>query len=376
MASGLRASLEALTKAWVGVRNRWLSSARFQRWAARSWLARGIARRRTSAMFDLTAGFVYSQVLHAVAKLQLLELLHVEPRTAAGVAAATRLPLDAALRLLDAAASLQLVQRVGSTYTLGIHGCSYVGNPAIALMVAHHELLYRDLADPVALLRGESPSRELEKFWSYVHARSTPAPSQVQAYTELMASSIALLAEDIIEAYPFDRHRCLLDVGGGEGAFLEHVARAVPGLELQLFDLPAVAARASNRLSEIASGARIRVHGGDWFRDPLPSGADVVSLVRVLHDHDDGDATRLLTAIRGAVVPGTPLVVAEPMRGTDGAERVSDAYFGLYLLAMGQGRPRSPQEIAALLRKSGFRPEGLRPTRRPMITRVLAARAE
>ena len=36
-----------------------------------------------------------------------------------------------------------------------------------------------------------------------------------------------------------------LDVGGGEGAFLEAVAVNAPDLELKLFDLPAVAARAA-----------------------------------------------------------------------------------------------------------------------------------
>ena len=49
------------------------------------------------------------------------------------------------------------------------------------------------------------------------------------------------------------------------------------------------------------------------------------------------------------------------MAGIRGAEPMGDAYFGFYLLAMGRGRPRTPDEIGALLREAGFaRPLTLR----------------
>ena len=37
------------------------------------------------------------------------------------------------------------------------------------------------------------------------------------------------------------------------------------------------------------------------------------------------------------------LIVAEAMAGAAGAEPMGDAYFGLYLLAMGSGWPRTPK---------------------------------
>ncbi|MBJ73772.1 MAG: methyltransferase, partial [Sandaracinus sp.] len=61
-------------------------------------------------------------------------------------------------------------------------------------------------------------------------------------------------------------------------------------------------------------------------------------------------------------------------RGTRGAEPVG-AYFTFYLLAMGQGRPRSAEEVRALMHEAGFRAvEPLR-TRRPMLTRLVVGRA-
>ena len=49
-----------------------------------------------------------------------------------------------------------------------------------------------------------------------------------------------------------------------------------------------------------------------------------------------------------AVPAGATLLIAEPFAGNPSTARVTDAYFNLYFAAMGQGRTRSPQEIAAL----------------------------
>ncbi|MFG5407508.1 methyltransferase [Piscinibacter sakaiensis] len=101
-------------------------------------------------------------------------------------------------------------------------------------------------------------------------------------------------------------------------------------------------------------GGRVACLGGDFLRDRLPRGADTISLVRVVHDHDDAAVRTLLRAAHDALPPGGQLLLAEPMARTRGAEAMGDAYFGWYLLAMGQGRPRSADELAAMLREAGF----------------------
>jgi demethylspheroidene O-methyltransferase len=51
------------------------------------------------------------------------------------------------------------------------------------------------------------------------------------------------------------------------------------------------------------------------------------------------------------------------------------AYFGFYLLAMGRGRPRRPDELAAMLIAAGFSAPRLLPTDTPLLTRVMQAEA-
>jgi len=53
---------------------------------------------------------------------------------------------------------------------------------------------------------------------------------------------------------------------------------------------------------------------------------------------------------------------------------MGDAYFGLYLLAMGKGRARSANRLRELLEQSGFSDIRAIPTSLPLQTGVLVAR--
>jgi demethylspheroidene O-methyltransferase len=243
-------------------------------------------------------------------------------------------------------------------------------------MIEHHALVYRDLADPVALLRGEAVSNSLRGYWGYSRAEdpSVLDAADVAAYSRLMALSQPPVAEEVISAYPFGRHSRLLDLGGGEGAFLRVVARRHPELTLELFDLPAVARRAKEALAVDGLADRVAIHAGDFRIGPVPAGADLVTLIRVLHDHDDDAALAILRMAGCALVPGGTILIGEPMADAPGAPTVGAAYFGFYLMAMGQGRARRPAEIEALLARAGFRDFALHPTALPLRAGVVSAR--
>ena len=363
----------------LAVRDRLLASPRFQRWAAAFPLTRPVARRRARQLFDLCAGFVYSQVLLACVRLGLFEILAEAPQTIEALKARLALSDEAARRLLDAAVALRLVSRRGEgQFALGPLGAPLVGNGAIRAMVEHHALLYADLQDPVALLRGESKEARLPGYWAYA-AATNPADlpeDRVAAYSALMTASQPLVANEILDAVPLHRYQCLLDVGGGEGAFLIAAMRRAPRLRAVLFDLPPVAMRAQARITANKLAHRALVVSGDFLVDSLPPGADILSLIRVIHDHDDEGALVILRGAWRALSGNGTLLLAEPMAATPGAERVGDAYFGFYLFAMGRGRPRSARELARLLTVAGF--DSIRPvaTRLPLQVSLLLARSK
>ncbi len=362
----------------LGVRDSILANPGFQRFAGTFALTRPIARQRAGALFDLCAGFVYSQILLACVRLRLFDHLAEGPAVAADLSSRLSLPVDSMTLLLDAAVSLKLVQRrSGDRYGLGSLGAALLGNPGVIAMIEHHAMLYGDLRDPVALLRGETGAGELASYWPYAKA-GQPAVlghDAIAPYTALMSTSQPMIAQQVLHSYSFRDHRCLLDVGGGDGAFLSAVAASSLQLRCVLFDLPAVADEASKRFHREGLSSRAVAIGGSFLTDRLPEGADIVSLVRVIHDHDDADVMTLLRAIRRALPENGTLLIAEPMSGVKGTEAIGDAYFAFYLLAMGSGRPRTSQRLQEMLLDAGFSDIALHPSSMPLLTSIMTARS-
>lgn len=364
---------------WKARRNRMFASRAFQYWTARLPFSRSIARNRAGSMFDHIVGFSYSRVLLAVIESGLLPMLKDGPISAAFVATRTELSEDAALCLLRAARALDVAEEVlPDQWMLGQQGAVLAANEGAQAMIRHHRLLYRDLADPLELLRKDrKEASELSSYWSYAGALHGTAKrgAETTEYSELMAASQHFVADEVLAAFSFPKRGKLLDVGGGHGAFLKRVGEAYPALELGLFDLPEVVENGHARLADAVESDRLTCHPGNFFEDAIPSGYDMISLVRILHDHDDEPAQQLLINIRKSLAPGARLMIAEPMAQIPGAEPMGEAFFGLYLWAMGSGRARSPKEIRSMLLKAGFSRVRTMPTPQPVVASIVLAQA-
>ena len=351
---------------------RLVATPSFQKWAARFPLTRRLVRSEGQAMFDLVAGFCHSQVLYALVALDIPAKLLSDEMPLAALAHQARIAPDRMAVLLSAAVSLGLIkQRKSGLYALTTRGAALAGVPGLAGMIAHHDVLYRDLADPVAFFRGEVET-ELADFWPYVFgAGGATDPATTAQYSRLMADSQLLVADDTLAAVDFRGVERLLDVGGGTGAFLTAVGGVYPKPNLMLFDLPAVVPAAQDRFAAAGMADRAQIVPGSFRDQPLPQGADMISLIRVLYDHSDDTVAELLAATYAALPQGGRILISEPMTGGATPHRPGDAYFALYCMAMRTGRARSADQIAAVLRKAGFRDIRAPRAARPFITSVI-----
>lgn len=357
-------------------RNRLLASRKFQEWASRTPLVRMIARRKAARQFDLIAGFVYSQVLHAYVVSGLVDFLAVQPRSNGEVRDFLGWSPEATARILRAGAAIDIAQSPQrDIWLLGEVGAALSANDGALAMVEHHALFYRDLADPTELLAREpGEDTRLSAFWTYA-VPTEEKSGDAAPYTELMRATQPMVWNQIIGRYPFHKHQRVLDIGGGSGAFVEAVGKSVSDIELGVFDLPEVTPLAEQRFAGSDIAPRVNLHAGSFKNDDIPTGYDLITLVRILHDHDDDVAARLLLKIRESLSPGARLLILEPMAGTRGAAGMGDAYFGLYLWAMGSGRPRTFEENEGMVKNAGFSEIKELKTALPIIARALVAAA-
>jgi SAM-dependent methyltransferase len=120
----------------------------------------------------------------------------------------------------------------------------------------------------------------------------------LDAHPELAADFDALMGPeghgtpdpDVLLDSDWASIRTVLDVGGGSGAMLAEILRAHPDVTGTLVDLPKTVARSAAVFANAGVSARATAVGQSFF-EPLPAGADLYLLVKVVSNWT-GDALR------------------------------------------------------------------------------------
>ena len=353
-----------------------VASTATRTWLMRFPMTRWLVNRETERLFDLCGGFVYSQVLSAFVEADLVKGLSMGPAHIDDLACVAKLSPERLGRLLQAACSLGLTHSLGQgMYCLGIKGAALVDNPGVIAMIRHHAHLYQDLADPLTLLRDSGVTTRLSTFWSYLaddRVRAMTSDS-TSTYSDLMAESQTMISEVICSSIKFNVYQKVLDIGGGKGVFADHIVESSPRTLVTVFDLPEVIRVFEQDGRKPDKSCRIDKIAGNFFEDAIPADYDLITLVRVLFDHSDENVLKLLTRIYKALNPRGTLMIAEPFSSEQGADRIADAYFNMYLLAMGDGQVRTFERHSELLRAAGFGSINLVRSVSPSLARIILA---
>jgi SAM-dependent methyltransferase len=151
---------------------------------------------------------------------------------------------------------------------------------------------------------------------------------------------------------------CIVDVGGGNGAFLAALLAQRPTLQGIVAELPQVVAQAQTLIAERGLAARCRVEPVDMFVE-LPAGGDVYVFKRVLHNWH---ADRVVTALRNcrrAMGPAGRLliienVIPEPDAGFGHAGRLFATLGDIQQLGLNGAGDRTEDEFRSLCAAAGF----------------------
>jgi 2,7-dihydroxy-5-methyl-1-naphthoate 7-O-methyltransferase len=153
--------------------------------------------------------------------------------------------------------------------------------------------------------------------------------------------------DDIPLSGGWDSIRTVVDVGGGTGSLLAAILRAHPHIDGTLVDLPATVARSTETFEAAGVAARVTAVGQSFF-DPLPAGADLYLLKKVLSDWPDREATAILTRTAEAARPGGRVMVMSGVSPTEPADP------DLLMLVLVGGKDRGLPEFRALAAAAGL----------------------
>ncbi|MCP2257812.1 dimerization domain-containing protein [Streptoalloteichus tenebrarius] len=192
-------------------------------------------------------------------------------------------------------------------------------------------------------------------FFDYLEQR----PEVRGIFASSQAEGLALEIDEILAHAWFPERGLIVDVGGGDGAFLTRVLDAHPLASGIVFDLPATAALAARRVAERGLGDRCVARSGDFFT-AVPTGGNLYLLSHVLHDWSDADALRLLRVCVAAMPDHATLLVIDLVTAERGESDPGYRYaalLDLYMLSLfggDGGRERTRGEFVSLLRAAGL----------------------
>src|SRR5215213_10564468 len=321
------------------------------------------ALRPSLALRRLVNGYQVTQAIHVAAVLGLADLLADGPRSSDDLAAATTTHPGTLYRLLRALAGVGVFREEDRHFALtDLGACLRVDAPeplagwAAFVGESSHWQAWSALLHSVRT--GENAFRHVHGIdsWTFRSRRPELSASFDRAMTDLSRQ----LSAAILAAYDFGCFGQIIDVGGGNGAFLAAILAKHPEMRGVLFDQPHVVSGAGPVLTAAGVADRCEVVGGSFF-DAIPTGGDAYILKAILHDWEDQPCVQILQTCRRAMADGTALLVVERELGR--LNQDPDAKFSdLNMLVGPMGRERTPAEYAALFTAAGFRFVGFTPS--------------
>ncbi|MEV0607428.1 methyltransferase [Polymorphospora rubra] len=217
--------------------------------------------------------------------------------------------------------------------------------------------------------------RDRDRYpWRTLHGRlaeslrgavSIPAddfafPPTTAEQTAAFERSMAVGLGPVVET--FHRHagrlwggrRRLLDIGGGDGTLATRVLEHAPDLNVDVYNLPAVAPLVERTRIRCADADRLGFVPGDFLAEPLPDGYDAMAFVRVLHDWPTPVTRRLVEKAYAALPPDGLLLICEEFRTPD---RLAMQFFWTYFQIGADSsvsRLRDVDFYTGLLAETGF----------------------
>ncbi|MDM8548419.1 SDR family NAD(P)-dependent oxidoreductase [Desulfobacterales bacterium HSG2] len=174
-------------------------------------------------------------------------------------------------------------------------------------------------------------------------------------FTAMMHSMISAPALGAMESGVFEPVTRLLDVGGGSGCFGAAFVRRYPERRAGIFDLPAVSQVAETYLRDAGVGESIRIHPGNFFKDPLPERYDGLLFSNIFHDWPPGQCEKLAASAFRVLEPGGRIFLHEMLLDADRTGPLSAACFDLYMLMDFSAQQFTREDLAGILSHAGFR---------------------
>ena len=301
---------------------------------------------------SLASGHVEARIVQTAVELGIFDALEASPSSAAAIATSRKLNPRATELLLNALASLQLLNKQSETFSL-----ADISKRHLLLSSPHY------LGDMIRFESSLWPCWEKlpEAIGSGQPVRSANMyqddPDETAIFINAMDSLVQARgdAEVVASLLNWDEVGELLDVGSGPATYPIVLCKKFARLRATIFDLPATLNLTRGFVREAGLEDRVRLIAGDYHKDTIPGDYDVIFLSNIIHSEDYAKNESLIRKLTKNLKLSGRMIVKDHILDDSRASPAVGAIFSLLmLLTTDGGRCYSFSEIESWMKQSGL----------------------
>jgi (2Fe-2S) ferredoxin/SAM-dependent methyltransferase len=295
-------------------------------------------------------GFMASRALITALELNVFTAVGAGA-TASQVVAKLGTDLRATGELLNAMVALGLLQKNGDRYSNTPTSLRFLGEgspDSARLAMLHNVTLWNQWSNLTErVLRGTAADTRAMGAWAE-DARLRPA------FVAYMDRNAKVAAAGLVRSLGNGFQR-MLDLGGGSAAGSIALAKANPGLQVEVLEQPSMMALTEDYVRQAGVADRVRVRCGDLLNDSFGQGYDLILLSSVAHMFSPEQNRDLLRRACQALAPKGRLVIQDFVLEADGTSPRMGALASLTMLCLSKnGATYTEQEYQTWLNEAGF----------------------
>jgi 2-hydroxy-4-(methylsulfanyl)butanoate S-methyltransferase len=304
-----------------------------------------------TAVSSVAYGFMGSQALFAALEVGLFTELANGPASLGELARRLGIEPRPLRALLEACVATELLLRHGEHYRnsagaeryLVRQARGYVGDYYLRQIAA---TLYPQLPAARTVMRGGPAGGTYAGFLA--------DPARAEEFIRGQHAGSSGPAYLLAKTFAAGAYACLLDLGGGSGAFAIEMVRR-HGLSAIVVDHPSVVAVARKIVGETGLSDRIRCVEGDVVAGPWPSGADLILLSYVVSSYGPPVLREVLARAHAYLPPGGGLVVHDfALHGNRPGPRNAALWYFANLAISATTHPHTVDDITHAMADAGF----------------------
>lgn len=300
-------------------------------------------------LLQLSGSFWQTCTLHAAVMLDLFTIIGEDSLTAETIAERTGTNARGMKMLLNALTAMKLLIKKQDVYVNSFSGKTFLSAGSekyIGYMIKHHHHLVESWANldqavrTGRAIRPDSFSSEEEQREAFIMGMFNTAMNQ---------------APELVDTIDLTGRKRLLDLGGGPGTYAIQFCLKHPDLKASVFDLPTTRPFAQKVIDRFHMSGRIDFIEGDFLKNKIPGGYDVIWLSHILHGEDPESCAKLIQKAVSALEPAGMIIIHEFILDNTMDGPLFPALFSLNMLARTDGgQSYTEDELMTMLKKAGI----------------------